>query len=105
MRESGPLYLDSAGVLPRDLGAVPRVRAGDGAGALGPGGGVVELSHGVTSHQGGGGRLALVGGALLHIVVVFTGVGDVLGDVGQAVVPSKVVVSSVRVWIILGADC
>ena len=65
--EVGPVLevLDSAGVLPRDPGTVAGVAAGDHVGALGPGGGVVELSLGVASHQGGGGSQGFVGGALL----------------------------------------
>ena len=92
----GPvLQVVPVGVGPGDLRAVAGVRAGDHVGALGPGGGVVELSLGVAFHQSSRVCVGLIGGALLHVVPVLAGVGDVPGDIDQGVVPAEVVVGSV----------
>ena len=93
--EPGPVPQGApVGVAPGDARAVSRVRAGDRAGALRPGGGVVVLPVVVALHRGGRVGLALELRVLLHLVVGLAGVGHGAAEVDQAVVPVEVIVGA-----------
>ena len=94
--------LDGADVVPGDPRAVAWVCAGDGGGALWPGGGEVKISAGVTPDQSKVIRLTPPDCVLLHVMVPLAGVRDVIVNSDKVVVPGKVVVRPICVGIVNG---